>query len=201
MKRPDVRDLLVYENRLWSAGFCRIAGLDEAGRGPLAGPVVSASVVFEPGFFIEGVYDSKALSAKKRAALFDLISAQALAFSVGVVDAATIDSINIYQAARLSMKKAVDGLSLCPDYLLIDALKIDSKLPQEGIIKGDQKSFTIAAASIIAKETRDRMMLELDAQYPEYGFKDHKGYPTAKHKAALREFGPTPFHRRSFNWE
>ncbi|MEH0018903.1 MAG: ribonuclease HII [Desulfobacter sp.] len=188
-----------FENRAVQEGYRYIAGTDEAGRGPLAGPVVSAAVILPPGFDCPEITDSKKLSEKKRDALFPLIEEKALAVGVGIADHEEIDRINILQASLLSMKRAVECLKPAPDYLLIDGkFTIDCDLPQEAIVKGDAKSISIAAASIIAKVTRDRIMAELSIRYPAYEFHRHKGYPTKAHKAALRAHGPCPVHRKSF---
>ena len=173
--------------------------MDEAGRGPLAGPVVAACVILDPERPVYGVNDSKKLSPKRRAELKAEIEKKALAIGVGIVDEKTIDEINILEATKLAMKQAVQNLGVLPEILLIDALTLkDLPIPQEGIIKGDAKSVSIAAASIIAKETRDAMLMELDQQYPEYGFASHKGYGTPQHIQAIKEYGPLPVHRRSF---
>ncbi|MDD4272764.1 ribonuclease HII [Desulfobacter postgatei] len=191
--------MLVFENQAMLGGYKIIAGVDEAGRGPLAGPVVSAAVVLPENFDIPGINDSKKLSEKKRAALFPVIQSQAIAFGIGIADHGEIDRINILQASLLSMKRAVDDLGLIPDYLLIDGkFTIDSNIDQRPVIKGDTLSLSIAAASILAKVTRDRIMTDLDLQYPEYEFKRHKGYPTKAHKQAILTHGPCPIHRKSF---
>ncbi|MEK4059000.1 MULTISPECIES: ribonuclease HII [Paenibacillus] len=191
--------MLLYEKEGWEQSFCRIAGVDEVGRGCLFGDVVAAAVILPEGLIIEGVDDSKKLSAKKRDVLFELIMEQALAVGVGHVDSAVIDEINIKQASRLAMKKAVEGLSHTPDYMLIDAEKVDLPLPQRSIIKGDANSQSIAAASIVAKVTRDRLCEGLwEELYPDYGIKIHKGYATKLHREQIVALGPTPMHRRSF---
>lgn len=191
--------LTLFERGARAKGFTRVAGIDEAGRGPLAGPVVAAVALIHEGVYFEGINDSKLLSAKKRRLLFELLTHHPLVeWSYAFVDVVVIDEINILQAARLAMKRALEGLVVAPDYLLVDALHIDVEIEQEGIIKGDQRSQSIAAASIIAKELRDERMRELDMLYPEYGFDAHKGYGTERHLAALREYGPTPIHRKSF---
>lgn len=190
---------LDFEQSLWQQGIQNIAGVDEAGRGPLAGPVVAAAVIFPKDCIIDGVNDSKKLSAKRRDLLFDQIHAQALAVGVGLVDHAEIDRINILQATMLAMKNALEQLSMSPDYVLVDGNYFTHKAYQfKTIIEGDAKSFTIAAASIIAKVTRDRFMLELDAHYPEYGFAKHKGYGTKQHIDAIRQYGLCEIHRRTF---
>jgi len=189
-----------FEQDVQNKGYKHIAGIDEAGRGPLAGPVVSAAVILPPNFSCPGVTDSKKLSEKKREALFPLIKAQALAVGIGVADHKEIDQINILAASLLSMKRAVIDLASRPDYLLIDGkFTIDMDLPQLAIIKGDSRSISIAAASIIAKVTRDRIMAKLHNTYPQYNFIRHKGYPTKAHKQAIIDYGPCPVHRTTFN--
>ena len=189
-----------FEQKANNMGYCRVAGIDEAGRGPLAGPVVSAAVILPDFFHCPGITDSKKLSEKKRQDFFPVIQEQALAVGVGISDHKEIDQINILQASLLSMKRAMENLNPIPDYLLIDGkFTIDSPLPQEAIVKGDSKSISIAAASIIAKVTRDGIMKDLDSQFPEYGFARHKGYPTKLHRQAIIEHGPCPVHRRTFN--
>lgn len=176
-----------------------LAGMDEAGRGPLAGPVVCACVVFDEDCIIPFVNDSKKLSAKRRELLFDEIYKKAISIGVGIADNKLIDEINILNATKKAMADAVKALSVTPDIILVDALTIDEiKIPQEGIVKGDAKSFSIAAASIIAKVIRDRMMAEFDKVYPGYNFSSHKGYGTKAHYEALREHGPCEIHRRTF---
>lgn len=193
------RDMWAFENDARKSGHSLIAGIDEAGRGPLAGPVVSAAVVLPEIFSIDDVDDSKKLTPKKRADLFPRIQEAALAVGVGIVGPETIDSINILQAALLSMAKAVENLAIQPDYLLIDGpFPIPLNVPQKPLPKGDSLSISIAAASIIAKVTRDRMMEDYDRTYPEYGFSKHKGYPTKTHREAIRKFGCSPIHRKTF---
>jgi ribonuclease HII len=188
-----------YENDLLRRGYHKIAGFDEAGRGPLAGPVVASGVILNPLDPIEGLQDSKQLSAKQRAKLELEIKARALAYSVAVVDESSIDRINIYQAAKLAMLEACATLSIRPEYLLTDAMPLnESGLPYLAIVKGDQKSASIAAASILAKEERDRIMRALHVKYPAYGFDVHKGYPTKAHLAVLKTLGPCPIHRKTF---
>jgi len=193
-----------FERRAFGRGARAVAGVDEAGRGPLAGPVVAAAVILDPDAPIDGLNDSKLLSPARREHLYGQIRARARAVGVGVVPPAEIDRVNILQATLRAMAEAVAGLSTaspgCPaDHLLIDALTLPGvSLAQDGIVKGDQKSVSIAAASIIAKVTRDRLMASLDARYPGYGFAVHKGYPTAAHREALRRLGPCPIHRRTF---
>lgn len=194
-----MEDLLKYEREYWQAGYPHIAGIDEVGRGCLFGDVVAAAVILPQGLVLEDVNDSKKLSAKKREKLYDLIMEQAIAVGIGSVDAATIDQINIKQATRRAMKQAVEQLSIQPEYLLIDAEKVDVPIPQLSVIKGDATSQSIAAASIVAKVTRDRLCQgEWDARYPEYGIAVHKGYATKLHREQLLALGPTPMHRKSF---
>lgn len=188
-----------YEQRARKQGADLIAGVDEVGRGPLAGPVVSAAVVLPVDVDMVGINDSKQLSLKERLKWFDTITEQALAINVSVISAEVIDQLNIYQATRLSMKEAVAGLELEPDHILVDAMHIDTPVSQEKIIKGDAKSISIAAASIIAKVTRDRLMADYDRDFPGYGFSSNAGYGTAQHLAGLEKYGPSPIHRYSFS--
>ena len=191
---------LEIERSLWANGIMTIAGIDEAGRGPLAGPVVAAAVVFANGSMIDGVEDSKKLSAKKREELFPLITEQALSIGVGIVGHDVIDRINILQATILAMHKAIDDLSMKPNFVIVDgnSFRHDS-YRYKNIIDGDEQSFTIAAASVIAKVTRDRLMVEYHHQYPVYGFANHKGYGTKQHLEAIRRHGLCDIHRRSFD--
>ena len=177
-----------------------IAGIDEAGRGPLAGPVVCACVIMplDENNVIDGIDDSKKLSEKKREMLYEKIIEKAVSFSIVEVDEKTIDNVNILNATKLGMKKALEGLSVKPDIVLIDAVKIDTDLPQDNIIKGDALSYNIAAASILAKVYRDRLMKELSPKYPEYNFAKHKGYGTKEHIEALKKYGKCEIHRDSF---
>jgi ribonuclease HII len=180
-------------------GALRIAGLDEVGRGPLFGPVVAAAVILPRGCILDGLTDSKKLSEKKRNEFDVEIRANAIAWAIAQVDAETIDRINIRQASLLAMRKAVDKLALTPDFLLIDGRDmINWDGPQQAIIKGDATSLSIAAASVLAKVYRDRLIVELDREYPGYGLAQNKGYPSPQHKEALRRLGPTPLHRKSF---
>ncbi|KKO54520.1 ribonuclease HII [Paenibacillus sp. DMB20] len=191
-------DLLMYE-REYGERYIHIAGIDEVGRGCLFGDVVAAAVILPQGLVIEGINDSKKLSAKKRDALYDLIMEKALAVGVGQVDAAEIDRINIKQAARLAMKMALERLAVTPQFLLVDAEKVDCDIPQLAIIKGDANSQSIAAASIVAKVTRDRLCEGTwEARYPEYGIAVHKGYATKYHREQLLIHGPSAMHRKSF---
>lgn len=177
-----------------------IAGVDEAGRGPLAGPVVAAAVILQDDFPLIGLNDSKQLSALEREKLYDLICQHALSYHIASIDAQEIDKINIYEATKKSMRLALNGLTPQPDVVLIDAVDLDMEnITIQTIIKGDQKSLAIAAASILAKVTRDRIMQEIDAAYPMYGFGQNKGYGTKEHLAALQQYGPSPFHRKSFS--
>lgn len=192
-------DTLIFEKTAYNNGFARVAGIDEAGRGPLAGPVMAAAVILPAGLSIIGVDDSKKLSSDKRERLFDIIMKQALSVGIGIITPTEIDRINILQATRRAMLAAVQQLSTQPDYLLIDGIStIDSEIPQKTIKKGDSLSLSIAAASIIAKVTRDRFMIEMDAKYPGYGFAGHKGYGSAAHMEAIKVLGPTPIHRMTF---
>jgi ribonuclease HII len=192
-------DLWAFEKSLAAVGYANIAGIDEAGRGPLAGPVVSAAVILPPHFDGSGITDSKQLSPGRRERLFTRIYAGAVAVGIGIVDAAEIDRINILQAARLSMRIALANLGSRPDYALIDGnFTIQSDLPQQAIVKGDCRSVSIAAASIVAKVSRDRLMLRYHEEFPQFGFDRHKGYPTKAHKAAIAAHGPSPIHRRTF---
>jgi ribonuclease HII len=190
--------MLQYEQRLWDNQIKYIAGIDEVGRGCLFGDVVAAAVILPIGLVIEGVNDSKKLTEKKRDQLYDIIWKEALAISVGIVDCLTVDRINIKQAARLAMKQALEQLSIQPDYLLVDAEKVESPIPQEAIIHGDSLSQSIAAASIIAKVTRDRMCIEWDKQHPVYGIALHKGYATKLHRERILAHGPSSLHRLTF---
>lgn len=188
-----------FENEGYEKGYTYIGGIDEAGRGPLAGPVVAAVVVFKPGTKIEGINDSKKLSEAKRDELFDIIRDQALDYGIGIVQREEIDEYNILNATYMAMKKAINCLKKTPDYLLVDAAHVpDVSIDQKSIINGDSKSISIAAASILAKVTRDSIMYEYDKMYPEYGFASHKGYGTDQHYKAIREHGITTIHRRSF---
>lgn len=194
-------EMSAHENELHGQGFLYIAGIDEAGRGPLAGPVVAGAVILPPeaDLVLPGVNDSKKLTPLQRARLFAEIQEKALAWAAGIVDVETIDRINILEATKLAMQQAVKKLDPVPQILLIDALRLPQlNLPQRPIIKGDALSVSIAAASIVAKETRDAMMTALDAVYPEYGFASNKGYGSAKHIEAIRQYGPSPVHRRTF---
>ena len=188
------------EKDLYQKGFKNICGIDEAGRGPLAGPVVIAGVIMPQDSMIEGVNDSKKVTEKRREKLYDLILDEAISYSVAIIGQDVIDEMNILNATKQGVTEVIDGLDVKPDLILVDALEhINTRgIPYEPIIKGDAKCYNIAAASIIAKVTRDRIMREWDEIYPQYGFINHKGYGTAKHIAAIKEYGLCPIHRRSF---
>lgn len=191
--------MLEFEHELYKKGIEHVAGVDEAGRGPLCGPVVAAAVILPKNEKIPGVNDSKKLSEKKREELFEIIKEKAVAFSVGIVDEKVIDEINILEATRLAMKKAVEGLGVIPEHVLVDAEKhVPINVPYTSIVKGDAKSESIAAASIIAKVTRDHMIEKLDKKYPEYGFAKNKGYGTREHIQAIKEHGLCEIHRKTF---
>ncbi|MCR8745177.1 ribonuclease HII [Romboutsia lituseburensis] len=188
-----------FENEGYDKGYVYIGGIDEAGRGPLAGPVVAAVVVFKPNTKIEGINDSKKLSESKRDELFDIIKDQALDYGIGIVNNEEIDEFNILNATYMAMKKSINCLEKTPDYLLVDAATIPGiDSDQKAIIKGDSKSISIAAASILAKVTRDSIMYQYEEMYPGYGFKSHKGYGTKEHYDAIEKLGITPIHRKSF---
>ncbi len=194
----DINDLYQYEQALFEEGLEYIAGVEEVGRGPLIGPVVAACVVLPKGFILEGLTDSKKLSPKKREFFYSIIKEQALGIGIGIIDAKTIDEVNIYQASKLAMIEAINNTECHKEHILIDAMKLDIDIPTTSIIKGDSKSITIAAASVIAKVTRDKMMDELDIIYPQYGFKHHKGYPTKRHISALHKYGVLEEHRKTY---
>lgn len=193
-----VYDLYQYERPLWEQGVFYIAGIDEAGRGPLAGPVVAAAVILKPHAQLKWVDDSKKLSKKQREKALKEIKEHALAIGIGVVSVEEIERINIYRASKEAMLSAIEQLKIKPQYLLIDAMPIELDTPSLSIIKGDQKSISIAAASIVAKTTRDAYMIEVDKIFPQYGFKNHKGYPTKEHIEAIEAYGITPIHRKTY---
>jgi ribonuclease HII len=201
-----VQEIIMTDNDMWAYekearlnGYDAVAGIDEAGRGPLAGPVVAASVILPDAFSVSGVQDSKKISPKKRETLFDEIHQHAIAVGVGIVDPVDIDRINILQASLMAMAISVQNLKSEPDFLMIDGIFLISiDLPQKAIPKGDSLSVSIAAASIVAKVTRDRIMEKYAKEYPEFNFAQHKGYPTKAHKEAIRKHGVCPIHRRSF---
>lgn len=187
-----------FEKAFWADGKSFVIGLDEAGRGPIAGPLVVAGVVFPKGYDHDAIYDSKKLSEKKREELFDEIKKDALYYKIEIVSEKEVDEYNIYRATQMTMEKIVLECNVC-DCVLSDAMPLPAvDLPLESLVKGDQKSVSIAAASILAKVTRDRIMVELDAKYPEYGLKQHKGYPTKKHLEALETYGVLDIHRKSY---
>ncbi len=187
-----------YENELYKTGIKYIGGVDEVGRGPLVGPVVTACVILLEDFYDERINDSKKLSEKKREELYDVIMEHALSVGIGISSEKVIDKINILEATKKAMKEAISNCDIKPEHVLIDAVKLDIDIPSTSIIKGDAKSQTIAAASIIAKVTRDRMMYELDKKHPEYGFAKNKGYGTKQHIEALYKYGPLKEHRKTF---
>ena len=187
-----------FETELYNKGINFIAGIDEVGRGPLVGPVVTAAVILPKDFYDERINDSKKLTEKKRELLYDVIMENAISVGIGISSEDVIDEINILNATKRAMLEAVNNLSVKPEHLLIDAVKLNTDIPQTSIIKGDAKSESIAAASIIAKVTRDRMMIELDKIHPEYDFKHNKGYGTKKHIEAIRKYGIIKEHRKTF---
>ena len=192
-------DWLSYEKEAISKGYKAVCGVDEAGRGPLAGPVCAAAVILPENTIIEGVNDSKKLSEKKREALFDVIKEQALSYSIAFASVEEIEEINILNATMLAMKRAVEGLDVKADYAMIDGNRLpDLSIDSEFIIKGDAKSMSIACASILAKVSRDRLLYEYAEEYPEYLFDKHKGYGTKAHVEAIKKYGPCPYHRLSF---
>ncbi len=192
--------MLSFERRARDAGFCRVAGADEAGRGPLAGPVVASICLLPEGYLLPGLNDSKQLTALQRERLFEILTQDnSIFFGIGVVDSVRIDKINILQATYEAVRMAFREISVLPDYLICDGMKVpDLPIPCEKVIQGDQKSLSCAAASVIAKVTRDRIMSEAHNLWPEYGFLSHKGYGTRAHLEALKRFGPSPIHRLSF---
>lgn len=193
-----MNNLYEYELDLIKQGYQLIGGIDEVGRGPLVGPVVAACVVLPLNYKLPGLNDSKKLSEKKRELFYQIIKKDALGIGIGIIDEKIIDQVNIYEATKLAMKAAIKNSPIKIDYLLIDAMKLDVDIPFQAIIKGDQKSLSIAAASVIAKVTRDNLLLELDKKYPQYNFKNNKGYGTKKHLEALKEYGALKEHRVSF---
>ena len=188
-----------YEKKYYKQGYSFIAGVDEVGRGPLVGPVVAAAVILPKDYNLSGLTDSKKLSEKKREYFYDIIMKEAISVGIGIVDNTIIDEINIYEATKMAMKEAISGLKTKPDVVLTDAMKLDISIPLEPIIKGDLKSISISAASVIAKVTRDRMMNDLDMKYPFYNFKNNKGYPTKDHVAAINKYGILKEHRKSYS--
>lgn len=191
-------DLLKYEKELYKKGIRFICGVDEVGRGPLVGPVVAAAIILPINYHLEGLNDSKKLSEKKREELYPKIIKDAISYGVGMIDAKTIDEINIYEATKLAMYEAINSLKIKPEHVLIDAMPLNLDVPNTSIIHGDATSASIAAASIVAKVTRDHMMDDLDSLYPMYGFKKHKGYPTKFHLEMLEKYGPLDNYRFSY---
>ena len=191
------KDTLKYELDAYKKNYNFVAGIDEAGRGPLAGPVVAACVILPKNLYIEGLTDSKKLSKKKREFFFEEIKSHALSIGIGIVDAKTIDKINILEASKLAMLKAVDDSSIKPDYLLVDAVNLDTKIDNSALIKGDLLSHSISAASIIAKVTRDKILEDLDKKYPVYNFAQNSGYPTKAHIEAIEKYGIIKEHRKT----
>ncbi|MBR3805518.1 MAG: ribonuclease HII [Clostridia bacterium] len=188
-----------FEEKLYTQGYTAVCGCDEAGRGPLCGPVVAAAVILPRGLIIEGLNDSKKLTEKKREALFEVIKEKAVAYAIAEASPEEIDEINILNASMLAMRRAVEALNVPADFALIDGnCSRGFKIPTETVVKGDSKSYSIAAASILAKVTRDRQCIELDKLYPQYGIAKHKGYPTKEHMDAVRQYGPAPIYRKSF---
>ena len=202
MKENEIErlnNMLEIENSLYERGYINVCGVDEAGRGPLCGPVVAAAVILPKNEKIEGVNDSKKISEKKREILYDVIKEKAIAVGVGISNVELIEEVNILNATKIAMKKAIENLKIKPDYVLVDGNQpIDIIIPFETVVSGDAKSESIAAASIIAKVTRDRMLLDYDKEYPEYGFAKHKGYGTKAHIEAIKKYGLTKIHRPSF---
>ena len=191
-------DILKYEKELYKDGIQLIAGVDEVGRGPLIGPVVAAAVILPKNYELLGLTDSKKLSEKKRNEFYKIINKDAISIGIGIIDEKKIDEVNIYEATKLAMKSAIDKLHVRPEHILIDAMPLELDIPTTSIIKGDAKSISIAAASVIAKVTRDSMMYELDKKYPNYGFGNHKGYPTKKHIEAIEKYGLIKGYRKTY---
>lgn len=187
-----------YEDELYEQGINLIGGIDEVGRGPLIGPVVTACVILPKDYVLEGLTDSKKLSEKKREKFYDILMKDAISIGIGIVDEKEIDKVNIYQATKEAMAQAVDNMKIKPEHILVDAMPLELDIPTTSIIKGDAKSITIAAASVIAKVTRDKMLDELDKIYPMYDLKHNKGYPTKKHLEAISKYGITKYHRLSY---
>ena len=196
----DNMDLWEYENKLYKQGINYIGGVDEVGRGPLVGPVVAACCVLPKDFVLEGLTDSKKLSEKKRNAFFDYIKDNCICYGIGIVEPEIIDEVNIYQATKIAMKQAISKVEeqIDLEHVLIDAMPLDLDIPTTSIIKGDSKSISIAAASVLAKVTRDSMMYELDKKYPQYGYASHKGYPTKKHLEAIHKYGLIEGYRKTY---
>lgn len=191
--------MLEYENNLYKEGVTLVAGVDEVGRGPLIGPVVACACILPVNFYHKDIKDSKKLSEKKREEMYKIIKENALAIGLGIVSEKVIDEINIYEATKIAMKEAIENLNITPEHVLIDAMELELNIPSTSIIKGDAKSESIAAASIIAKVTRDHMLDEMDKEYPMYDLKNNKGYGTKKHLEALQTYGPCKYHRVSYS--
>lgn len=193
-----MEDLYSYEKELINKGITLIAGVDEVGRGPLVGPVVAAAVILPLNYKLEGLTDSKKLSEKKRDYFYDIIMRDAISIGIGIKDEKIIDDVNIYEATKLAMYEAIDNLDIKPEHILIDAMPLNLDIPNTSIIKGDAKSLSIAAASVIAKVTRDRMMYDLDKKYPMYNYKKNKGYPTKEHLEAINKYGIIEGYRKTY---
>ncbi len=191
--------MLEYENNLYKEGVTLIAGVDEVGRGPLIGPVVACACILPVNFYHKDIKDSKKLSEKKREEMYKIIKENAISIGLGIVSEKVIDEVNIYEATKIAMKEAIKNLNISPEHVLIDAMKLELNIPSTSIIKGDAKSESIAAASIIAKVTRDHMLDEMDKEYPMYDLKNNKGYGTKKHLEALQTYGPCKYHRVSYS--
>ncbi len=191
--------MLEYENNLYNEGVTLIAGVDEVGRGPLIGPVVACACILPVNFYHKDIKDSKKLSEKKREEMYKIIKENAISIGLGIVSEKVIDEVNIYEATKIAMKEAINNLNITPEHVLIDAMKLELNIPSTSIIKGDAKSESIAAASIIAKVTRDHMLDEMDKEYPMYDLKNNKGYGTKKHLEALQTYGPCKYHRVSYS--
>lgn len=191
--------MLEYENNLYKEGVTLIAGVDEVGRGPLIGPVVACACILPVNFYHKDIKDSKKLSEKKREEMYKIIKENAISIGLGIVSEKVIDEVNIYEATKIAMKEAIKNLNITPEHVLIDAMKLELNIPSTSIIKGDAKSESIAAASIIAKVTRDHMLDEMDKEYPMYDLKNNKGYGTKKHLEALQTYGPCKYHRLSYS--
>lgn len=191
--------MLEYENNLYNEGVTLIAGVDEVGRGPLIGPVVACACILPVNFYHKDIKDSKKLSEKKREEMYKIIKENAISIGLGIVSEKVIDELNIYEATKIAMKEAIKNLNITPEHVLIDAMKLELNIPSTSIIKGDTKSESIAAASIIAKVTRDHMLDEMDKEYPMYDLKNNKGYGTKKHLEALQTYGPCKYHRVSYS--
>jgi ribonuclease HII len=201
LERARMEGMFRFERKLWQAGVRRVAGVDEVGIGPMAGPVVAAAVVFSPGAWIDGIDDSKRLDADRREVLDSRIRETAAGIGLGVVSSGEVDRLNVYHAGLRAMQRAVEALSMPPEHVLVDSRTIpDIPQSQSSFIKGDSRSFSIAAASIVAKVYRDALMCDMGHEYPGYGFAGHKGYPTKEHQEAVRKWGPSPIHRRSYNF-